>query len=74
MFDTVLKKSQVLQSLQNLPEEVNSEDLIEHIIFMAQLERSLHQIDEGKVIAHDQLMQQLTSLKAQKQADRKKHD
>lgn len=70
MLDTLLKKSQIVQSLQSLPDEIRSDDLIEHIIFMAQIERSLQQIDEGKVVSHEQVMQQLAELKRMKQTQR----
>ncbi|TAE32948.1 MAG: hypothetical protein EAZ91_03555 [Cytophagales bacterium] len=71
MLETLLNKNQVLHSLQNLPEQISSEDLIEHILFMAQVQRGIQQANEGKVVTHEQLMKELADLRIQKQAERR---
>lgn len=71
MLETLLNKDQVLHSLKTLPEQVSSEDLIEHILFMAQIQRGIQQANEGKVISHEQMMHQLSDLRIQKQAERR---
>lgn len=69
--EILLDKSQVLASLNELPDRVSSEDLIERILFIKLIESRLR---ETKHIPHEQVMQELRELKEQKRAESKKHD
>lgn len=69
MEGVILKKRQLIQSFQNFPDEVNSEDAIERILLLAQIERSLQQIEEGKVITHDQMLLKIAEMREHKRAE-----
>ncbi|KAA9354969.1 hypothetical protein [Larkinella humicola] len=64
-MEVTLKKSQVINSFQDLPEDVTANDLIERILFIQRVERGLQQIERGEVVAHEQVMQELRDLKKQ---------
>lgn len=61
----MLNKSQVIESLKGLPDNVSSEDLIERILFIKLIESRLR---ETTVVSHKQVMQELKEIKQQKLA------
>jgi hypothetical protein len=52
-----MKKNQVLDTLNSLPEEFDAEQLIERIIFIDKVEQGLKDGREGKVISLDEAKQ-----------------
>ena len=48
-------KEAAIRSIQELPEDVSWEDIQERINFIAGVRKGLHELDEGKGIAHDRL-------------------
>lgn len=52
-----MKKHQVLDTLNSLPEEFDAEQLIERIIFIDKVEQGLKDSREGKVIPLDEVKQ-----------------
>lgn len=69
--EILLDKSQVLASLNELPDRVSSEDLIERILFIKLIESRLQ---ETKLVPHSQVMQELKELKEQKLASSDKSE
>lgn len=67
--DILLDKGQVLASLNELPDKVSSEDLIERILFIKLIESRLR---ETTHVPHEQVIQELRDLKQQKLAGREK--
>ena len=63
--EILLDKNQVLASLSELPDRVSSEDLIERILFIKLIESRLREKTE---IPHEQVMQELKELRAEKLA------
>jgi predicted transcriptional regulator len=61
--EVTLKKSQVINSFQDLPEDVTANDLIERILFIQRVERGLKQIERGEIVDHEQVMRELKDLK-----------
>ena len=48
-------KEAAIQSIRELPEDATWEDIQERVNFMAGVRRGLHELDEGKGIAHDRV-------------------
>ncbi len=51
-------KEAAIQSIRELPEDATWEDIQERINFMAGVRRGLHELDEGKGIAHDRVREE----------------
>ncbi|MVM36147.1 hypothetical protein GO755_39410 [Spirosoma sp. HMF4905] len=64
--EILLDKNQVLASLNELPDKVSSEDLIERILFIKLIESRLRETTE---VTHDQVMQELKDVKQRKLAE-----
>jgi predicted transcriptional regulator len=54
-----MKKTTLVESLENLPEEFSLEDIIERLIILDKLEDGRKQYEEGKIFTHDQVKQKL---------------
>ena len=68
--ETLLDKSQVINSFQNLPDQVTADELIERILFIQLIEERITSADQGNVTPHNEVMQELKELKARKIAER----
>ncbi|GAB3789514.1 hypothetical protein GCM10028818_58240 [Spirosoma horti] len=64
--EILLDKNQVLASLNELPDRVSSEDLIERILFIKLIESRLR---ETGATPHEQVMQELRAIKQKKMAE-----
>ena len=51
----MLTKKQVIESFKDLPEEISADDLIERILFLREIEKSMEEAVEGKVTPHAQV-------------------
>lgn len=47
-------KSNIIRVIQELPEDATVEDAMEHLYFLAKIERGLEQ-SEGETISHDEI-------------------
>ncbi|MGA1840210.1 MAG: hypothetical protein ACMUIU_06245 [bacterium] len=45
-------KEEVVKMIKNLPDEVGYDEIMAEIYFKQKVDKSLKQIDEGKVISH----------------------
>ena len=54
-----MKKTTLVESLENLPEEFSLEDIIERLIILDKLEDGRKQYEEGKIFTHDHVKQKL---------------
>ena len=52
-----MKRDKVIESIKELPQEFELETLIERIIFIEKVEQGLKQIDEGKTVSHEQVVE-----------------
>lgn len=50
-----MKKEKALDAVNDLPQEFELEELIEKLILVEKVESGLKQLDEGKVITHNDL-------------------
>ena len=52
-------KQQVLQAVQDLPEDATFEDAMERLLFLAKIERGVQQADAGQTIPHNQVKERM---------------
>ena len=50
-----MERDKVLDTIKELPEEFELEDLIEKLIFVEKIEQGLKQLDEGKTVSHEEV-------------------
>jgi hypothetical protein len=48
-----MKKEKVLQTLESLPDEFNTEELIEKLIFIEKVEQGLKDVEKNKEISFE---------------------
>ncbi len=52
-----LTKREILKSFATLPEDASVEDFIEHLNFLAAVDQGLADLEAGRVISHDELVE-----------------
>ena len=52
-------KQKVIEMLNSLPDEVDYDEIMAEIYFRQKVDKSLKQINEGKVIPHEEAKQRL---------------
>jgi predicted transcriptional regulator len=62
-----MKKSKVIQTLEDFPEEFNTEELIEKLLFIEKVEKGLKDISEGKTIPMEEVKRRFESKWAKEQ-------
>lgn len=50
-----MKKEQAIQTVKELPQEFDVDELIEKLIFIEKVEKGLKQLDNGKTKSHKQV-------------------
>jgi len=53
-------KDKVLKAVQTLPEDASFEDAMERLLFMAKIERGLHQAESGQTLSHEQVKERMS--------------
>lgn len=53
-------KEQVIRIIENLPEEVTIDDVMEELYFKSQVDAGLKELDEGKGIPHEEVEKQMS--------------
>jgi len=56
-----MKKNQVIDTLNTLPDEFDAEQLIERLIFIDKVEQGMQDAREGKVMSLDEARQRFQS-------------
>jgi len=54
-----MKKSKVIETLGNLPEEFSTEELIDRIIFIDKVEKGLQDVENGKTYSLQEVKEKL---------------
>lgn len=54
-----MKKDKLMQTVNELPQEFDLEELMEKLIFVEKVESGLKQLSEGKVASHDEVKEML---------------
>lgn len=55
----MIKKSEIIQTLENLPDEVSVDELIDRIIFINKVETGKRQSEKGEVFSTDEAKKRL---------------
>lgn len=50
-----MNKKQILERIQGLPENASTADIMEELFFREQVEKGLQDIQEGRVLTHEEL-------------------
>jgi hypothetical protein len=53
-------KHDVIEMIKSLPDEVDYDDIMAEIYLKQKVDKSLKQIDEGKVISHEEVKQRIS--------------
>jgi hypothetical protein len=53
-------KNDVIEMIKKLPDEVGYDDIMAEIYFRQKVDKSLKQIDEGKVISHEEVKERIS--------------
>jgi predicted transcriptional regulator len=61
--ETLLSKTQVLDSLKELPDHISADALIEHILFIQSVMSGIQQAEKGQTTSHDEAMREIRSWK-----------
>lgn len=54
-METPQTKSEIIQAIQDLPDDATLEDAMERLYFLAKIERGLAQSDAGETISHAEI-------------------
>ncbi|WP_063828411.1 hypothetical protein [Runella zeae] len=57
----MITKAQILESIQSLPEDATADDIIENIIFLKKIERSLEQANAGETYSLEEMKKMVHS-------------
>jgi predicted transcriptional regulator len=52
-------REQILDALQDLPDDASFDDAIERLVFLAKIDAGLAELDQGKRIAHEEVKRRL---------------
>ena len=52
---SVMRKDTILAALQNMPDEIELDALLERLIFVAKVEEGIQQSERGETISHEQM-------------------
>ena len=56
-----MKKSQVLETLDELPNEFTTEEFIDKLLFIEKIEKGISDIDRNNTMSFDEVKDRLTS-------------
>jgi hypothetical protein len=57
----MITKNQILESIRSLPEDATADDIIENIIFLKKIERSLEQAKAGETYSLEEMKKMVNS-------------
>ena len=52
-------QQRIIETVQQLPADVTVGEVIEHLVFLARVERGLRDADAGRVVSHDEARRRL---------------
>lgn len=52
-------KEKVINAVRDLPDDASIEDVMERLLFLAKIEKGIHQADAGQTISNDQLKEKM---------------
>lgn len=54
-----MKREKAIETVKELPQEFELDELIERLVLVEKVEKGLQQIDQGKTISHDQVKEMI---------------
>jgi hypothetical protein len=67
--EITLKKSQIVDSFRDLPEDVTAEALIERILFIKLIQERIKESEKNEGMPHEEFMREFDAFKAKKRAE-----
>ncbi len=52
-------KEKVINAVRDLPDDASIEDVIEHLLFLAKIEKGIQQADAAQTISNEQLKERM---------------
>ena len=52
----LLEKQKVIAYINEMPEQFSAEEMIERIFLLSKIERGLRDVEEGRVVPHDEVV------------------
>lgn len=52
-METTLHKSDIIEGIKNMPDEVTIDQLIDHFVFIEKVKKGLKSADQGKLTPHE---------------------
>jgi predicted transcriptional regulator len=56
----MISKKIVLETIEQMPNEFNVDELVEKLYFMAHVEKGLQDIAEGRVLKHEEVVESMS--------------
>lgn len=54
-----MKKTTIINALEDLPKEINLDDFLERLIVIEKIESGLKDVKEGKTISHEEVKKKM---------------
>ena len=55
----MLKKSQIIDSIESMPDQIEIEDLLERLVLIHKIQIGLEQVERGEVVPHSEVKKEL---------------
>ena len=53
MDSAILTKSELIKAIEELPEQIRVEDVIERLFILSKIKKGCQEADEGKTVSHE---------------------
>ena len=54
MQSSMLSKTELIQSIEALPDHISIEDVMERLFLLAKIEKGCQEADDGKTVSHEE--------------------
>ena len=54
MQSAMLTKTELIQSIETLPDRINIEDIMERLFLLAKIEKGCQEADDGKTVSNEE--------------------
>ena len=55
-MEIFLQKTDIIEGLKNMPDEVTIDELIDHFIFIEKVKKGLKSADQGRLTPHEEVI------------------
>jgi predicted transcriptional regulator len=53
-------KEKLIKAVEELPDDVSIEDVMERLLFLAKVEKGIEQADKGQTVSHDDVKEKMS--------------